>query len=31
MRLFWRILGGYFLAWALLSLAIFGVAVTLGR
>lgn len=24
MRLFWRILGGYFLAWALLSLAIFG-------
>lgn len=24
MRLFWRILGGYFLAWALLSLALFG-------
>ena len=24
MRLFWRILGGYFLAWTLLSLALFG-------
>ena len=24
MRLFWKILGGYFLAWALLSLALFG-------
>jgi two-component system OmpR family sensor kinase len=24
MRLFWRILGGYFLAWALLSLGLFG-------
>ena len=24
MRLFWKILGGYFLAWALLGLALFG-------
>ncbi|MEO1369035.1 MAG: hypothetical protein AAFX50_17810, partial [Acidobacteriota bacterium] len=27
MRLFWRILGGYLLAWSLLSLALFGAAV----